>query len=136
MKYNFNYSGKLNCKVEHLGNHKIIETDAPKDNNGRGEAFSPTDLLASSLVTCMMTIMGIHASKKGMPEIEMEGSFEKVMSSNPRRVQEVNGHINVTLPKDKDSESVREFLVEKAHQCPVALSVHPELVQKIDINFL
>ncbi len=88
------YLGQLRTEATHVQSNNKIITDAPTDNNGKGEAFSPTDLVASSLCSCMMTIMGIIARRNGFDLDDMEGEVTKVMVSDPRRVSEV--HINFT----------------------------------------
>lgn len=126
------YQGELHCTARHLRSAKEIETDAPTDNNGKGEAFSPTDLLATSLGLCMITIMGIKARDM---DIDLRGtsiSVGKVMASNPRRVSEVHLRIQVpTTVTDKD----RQILEAAGRACPVAKSLAPELVQHVEFEW-
>lgn len=124
------YKGDLRTQVKHVRSGKRLVTDAPVDNNGRGEAFSPTDLLASSLVSCMMTIMGIYADKNGIKLGKLSAEMTKVMASNPRRVQ----RIEILMKCDnKLDEKTRKKLERAAMACPVAKSIHPEII--LDVKF-
>lgn len=126
------YLGDLRTKGKHLASGEELITDAPKDNNGRGEAFSPTDLLATSLAQCMFTIMGIEARKL---DIDITNAFAKVtkhMGINPRRVVKIQIHIS--LPETAKQYSKQ--LEEAAHQCPVAKSIHPNIEQQITFVYL
>ncbi|MFM7311195.1 MAG: OsmC family protein [Flavobacteriales bacterium] len=119
------YVGELRCMAQHLASGNTMITDAPTDNQGKGEAFSPTDLLCTSLATCMMTIMGIAARER---KIHMEGStvkITKVMAANPRRVHEI--HLSFMLVSDEIGEKELDILKHAAHTCPVALSIHPDI---------
>ena len=127
------YSGSLRTKATHIQSGDTIITDAPTDNNGKGEAFSPTDLFASSLGSCMLTIMGITAQTHGL---DIEGStvhINKIMGTNPRRVAslditiDINGELN---EKDK------KILIKAAKHCPVSKSIHPDIDEQITFNFL
>lgn len=119
------YEGELHCNAVHGPSGAAVATDAPVDNQGRGESFSPTDLLATSLGVCMMTIMGIRA--RGM-QIDLRGTrihVVKEMIADPRRrVRRVG--LRFDLPAGVDP-SRRAELEEAARTCPVALSVHPDL---------
>jgi putative redox protein len=123
------YSGDLRTQATHRasGNHLI--TDAPVDNNGRGEAFSPSDLVCAALGSCMMTIMGIVAKRH---DLDLEGTrieITKIMAADPRRIAEVI--LQFTLPARPFSEKDRALLEHAARTCPVALSLHPDLKQTI-----
>lgn len=123
------YLGALRCESTHQRSQQVIYTDAPPDNHGRGEAFSPTDLLSTSLANCMLTIMGIAA---GTNEHLLNGAFAevtKVMASAPRRVSEI--HLKVYLPAHYP-ENDRARLEEAGRNCPVAKSLHPEIAQNIE----
>jgi uncharacterized OsmC-like protein len=125
------YLGGLRTKAQHIKSGKEIITDAPVDNQGKGEAFSPTDLIATALASCMMTIMGIKARDK---QIDIEGAeacVEKIMASEPRRVSNVI--IKVQMPNKKYSPEEKEILLEAAKGCPVCRSVHPETKVDLDI---
>ena len=129
VKMSIEYQGQLHCQLTHEPSGKQIETDAPKDNNGKGEAFSPTDLMASSLGACMMTIMGIAANRHA---IELKGTtievIKEMITEPVRRI----GKIHVTLkmvagiPKEK-----RNMLETAAHACPVHKSLHPDIITPI-----
>ncbi|MFN4300296.1 MAG: OsmC family protein [Thermaurantimonas sp.] len=123
------YKGDLRCESTHIRSQQIILTDAPPDNHGRGEAFSPTDLLSTSLATCMLTIMGIAAGEK---ENLLKGAYAevtKVMASAPRRVSEI--HLKVYLPEQYPVDD-RPRLEQAGRNCPVAKSLHPDIMQDIE----
>lgn len=125
------YENQLHCSLSHGPSGNRIETDAPKDNNGKGEAFSPTDLLAASLGSCMMTVMGIYAEKN---QLSLSGSHfkvEKIMRANPRMVEKL--HLLMNLPKNI-SEDQKEKLENIALNCPVKLSLHPDI--QIHVQFV
>jgi uncharacterized OsmC-like protein len=126
------YQGNLRTEATHQLSGKSIITDAPPDNNGKGEAFSPTDLLATSLGSCMLTIMGIVAERN---QINMEGitvKITKIMASDPRRV----GEIIVEFRMQKNYTDKEKALLENAAKtCPVAKSLSPDLKQTIIFNY-
>ena len=127
------YNGSLRTKATHTQSGSIIITDAPTDNNGRGEAFSPTDLFASSLGSCMLTIMGITAQTHGL---NIDGSvinIDKIMGANPRRVSSL--HITIDI-NGKLNEKDKKILIKAAEHCPVSKSIHPDIDEKIIFNFL
>lgn len=126
------YLGELTCEATHVRSGNVIRTDAPVDNNGKGEAFSPTDLLATSLAMCMMTVMGIAAREKGIPLGKMNASIEKIMGTNPRRVAGI--HIVLELEEKGWDEKQWAILVHTAQTCPVAKSLHPDLHQNIELK--
>lgn len=125
------YKGNLRCEAEHLQSKSTIETDAPTDNQGKGERFSPTDLLSVSLATCMLTTMGIKAADLNVNMDNAKADVTKHMGSDPRRVAKIE--VSVSLPKNID-EKERLILERSGNNCPVAKSVHPdiELVLKYD----
>jgi len=129
------YLGDLRTEATHLQSGTQILTDAPTDNQGRGEAFSPTDLVAGALGSCMMTIMGIVARRDG---IELTGSgmaITKVMSAEPpRRIARLEITLSMKTP-DPLPEEARTKLERAAHTCPVALSLHPEIEQAIHFRW-
>lgn len=127
------YQGELRAKAEHLQSGTIIFTDAPLDNHGKGEAFSPTDLLATSLGTCMITVMGIEANKLNLDLIGSKLSITKTMGTMPRRVIAVD--INFEIPDRNFTEIQKSKLIEIGLNCPVAKSLHPDLKQNIQFNF-
>lgn len=127
------YLGNLRTEAVHLKSGNKIITDAPPDNNGKGEAFSPTDLLATSLGSCMLTIMGIMAERHA---INIEGTsieITKIMEANPRRVGEII--VEFTMPKNNYSEKEKTLLENAAHTCPVAKSLSSELKQTVIFNY-
>lgn len=127
------YSGNLRTTATHLQSGLSIITDAPTDNNGKGEAFSPTDLLATSLGSCMLTIMGIVADRHG---IKLEGTsieITKIMESNPRRVGEII--VSFSMPNNSFTDKEKELLEHAAHTCPVAKSLSADLKQTIVFNY-
>jgi uncharacterized OsmC-like protein len=127
------YKGKLRTEATHLLSGQSIITDAPLDNNGKGEAFSPTDLLATSLGNCMLTIMGIIADRH---QIIMEGTsvaITKIMASDPRRVSEII--VEIDMSSNKFNEKERQLLENAAKTCPVAKSLHPDIKQTVVFNY-
>lgn len=123
------YEGNLRTHCTHVASQKTVITDAPVDNNGKGEAFSPTDLLATSLVSCMMTLMGITAAKSNIPFENADATMVKIMGTNPRRVIEIQ--IEITLKNQKYTPEQKQLLEDAAHNCPVAKSLHPDLKQTV-----
>jgi uncharacterized OsmC-like protein len=127
------YEGNLRTRAKHLGSGSEIITDAPIDNQGKGEAFSPTDLLSAALGSCMLTIMGIAANTHHIDMDQTRIRITKIMASNPRRVAEVQ--IEFDMPAKGYSDKERAILEHAARTCPVALSVHPDLIQTITFNW-
>jgi putative redox protein len=126
--YEIYYEGKLRTKCIHLGNKSVIETDAPKDNHGRGEEFSPTDLVAVALGTCIMTIMGIAAEKRGVSLEGMRAEVSKEMKSQPHRQI---GKIKVEIYGPALPEEISKKLEEVGHLCPVGKSLASDIVQEV-----
>lgn len=127
------YEGDLRTSGTHLQSSSTLETDAPTDNNGRGERFSPTDLLATSLASCMLTIMGIKA--RGM-ELDMKGvavEVEKIMKPDPRRVGGINLTFHIPEALKEADEKTKTILKNAALTCPVAQSIHPDI--ELNINW-
>lgn len=125
------YLGHLRTEIEHLQSGNKVITDAPLDNHGKGEFFSPTDMFSASLGSCILTIIGISAEGHGF---SIEGTtleIEKVMSSEPpRRVAEIK--INIQLPKGMEYNDKQKRIIESAAKtCPVAQSLHPDIVKNI-----
>ena len=114
------YDGNLRCTATHGPSGKQLITDAPVDNMGKGESFSPTDLLATSMLTCIMTIVAIRADSRQIDVSGMTGSVEKTMASGPRRVAKLE--VVVNLPSDLDIED-RAWLITEGCNCPVCVSV-------------
>ena len=127
------YLGDLRTKSIHVQSGSEIISDAPVDNNGKGEAFSPTDLLATSLGCCMLTIMGIVAGKH---DLNIDGAsieITKIMVADPRRVGEII--VEFTMPKNGYSDKDKHLLENAAHTCPVAKSLSSELKQTVVFNY-
>lgn len=125
------YLGALRTEATHLASGKNFITDAPVDNNGRGEAFSPTDLVATALATCALTVMGIKARSMDFDLEDAEAEVVKVMYDNPRRIGEI--HVKISLRQNCDDHS-RQVLEKTGIHCPVAKSIHPDIQQSI--NFI
>ncbi|WP_297085727.1 OsmC family protein [uncultured Draconibacterium sp.] len=127
------YLGELRTENEHLQSGNKVITDAPTDNQGKGEYFSPTDLLATALGSCIMTIMGIKARDNG---IDIEGTqvdVTKIMASDPRRVAEVI--VEFSFPDKNYTEEEKRLVESVAGISPVPLSLHPDLIQTISFNW-
>jgi putative redox protein len=127
------YIGNLRTSALHVQSSETIITDAPADNQGRGEAFSPTDLLAASLASCMLTIMGIAAREHKFSIDGTEVKITKIMASGPRRVSEII--IDLVFPPNDYSEKQKKIIKLAADTCPVALSLHPDLKQTVIMHF-
>jgi uncharacterized OsmC-like protein len=127
------YLGDLRTENEHLQSGNKIITDAPTDNQGKGEAFSPTDLLAPALGNCIMTIMGIKARDNGIDIKGTEIDVTKIMASDPRRVAEVI--VEFTFPKKNYTKEEKKLIESVAGISPVPLSLHPDLKQTIKFNW-
>jgi putative redox protein len=127
------YLGELRTEAKHVLSGNTLITDAPLDNQGKGEAFSPTDLMSASLGSCMLTIMGIAAKEHGIDINGSTCSITKIMASEPRRVSEIQIHFN--FPAINYSDKQKLILERAAKNCPVAKSLHPDLVQMVRFNF-
>jgi len=127
------YLGQLRTEALHVQSSNKLITDAPTDNNGKGEAFSPTDLASGSLASCMMTIMGIIARRHDFDLDGMTADVTKIMVSEPRRIGEI--HIKFSWPTPPEDSKMIEMLKRGALSCPVALSLHPDIKQVIDFDF-
>jgi uncharacterized OsmC-like protein len=125
------YLGELRTEATHLQSGTLINTDAPKDNHGKGEAFSPTDLTATSLASCMISIMGIVSMKEGFTNVDgATGEVTKIMYSEPRRIGEI--HVKITFPKKDYTDKEKRIYENAAYTCPVAKSLHPDIKQIIE----
>lgn len=119
------YQGDLHCTALHLPSGTTLETDAPVDNNGRGESFSPTDLVATALGVCMATVMGIVAKRKEIPLEGLKVAVRKHMSTDtPRRISKLEVDLDVPLPADHPD---RKLLEATGNGCPVHHSLHPDI---------
>ncbi|MEJ8803678.1 OsmC family protein [Pontibacter sp. H249] len=123
------YKGNLRTSATHVASTNTIITDAPVDNNGKGEAFSPTDLVCAALGSCMMTIMGIVANRCEINVEGMEIETKKIMAAEPRRISEVV--LTFKMPANGYSDKDKAMLENAARTCPVALSLHPDIKQTI-----
>ena len=124
------YEGGLRCRAEHGPSGATLVTDAPVDNHGKGESFSPTDLVATALGGCMMTVMGIVAERHGIELAGMTAETEKVMTAAPpRRIASLRTRITIPLPPDHPQRSALE---QAARACPVHKSLHPEIDAAIE----
>lgn len=122
------YAGHLRTEAVHVASGNTILTDAPVDNHGRGEAFSPTDLVSAALGSCMMTIMGIVAERHGLDLAGVRWEVTKHMLAEPRRIGQIDVtfHLPATL-----TEKEQTILENAARTCPVALSLNPEIRQEV-----
>lgn len=128
------YLGDLRTENVHLQSGAKIVTDAPCDNRGKGQSFSPTDLLATALGNCIMTIMGIKAMDNGIDIVGTRLEITKIMASDPRRVAEVV--VEFFFPTDKNyTEEEKQLIESVAGISPVPLSVHPDMKQTIRFNW-
>ncbi|MCO5260528.1 MAG: OsmC family protein [Crocinitomicaceae bacterium] len=125
------YIGSLRTKCTHYRSGTEIITDAPIDNNGRGEAFSPTDLVATAYASCMMTIIGIYCNEHGLNFKNGVAEITKVMSAAPRRISEIV--IDLDLSGNGWDEDEKERVLRAGKACPVAKSVHENIVITFDI---
>ncbi len=132
-KIESSYLGELRVSSTHLASNTEIITDAPVDNNGKGESFSPTDLVATALGTCMITVMGIYAEKNGILMPNVYSRTNKVMSSTPRKISKLK--IEIIFGDNQLSEVEKQSLKDVALNCPVAKSLHPDLKQELEFNF-
>jgi putative redox protein len=127
------YLGGLRTKTVHVKSGNSVTTDAPTDNNGKGEAFSPTDLVSAALSSCMMTLMGMTAEREGINLEGLRSEVVKVMGANPRKIAEIK--VNFSHPNLVATEVQKQKLKNAAHTCPVALSLSENLKQTISFNF-
>ena len=128
------YEGELRTVARHLQSGTEIETDAPTDNQGKGERFSPTDLVATALGACMATTMGIRTRDQQVDLRGMKLSVLKIMAADPRRISGIN--IVFDFPDGQVfDEKTRTILERIAHTCPVMYSIHPDLEVKVDFHW-
>jgi len=126
------YLEDLRCEMKHLKSGVLIHTDAPIDNNGKGESFSPTDLLAAALGSCMLTILAIRANTKRIDIGTPNYTIKKIMDANPRRVKAIE--IEISFEKSILLDD-RKYLENEALNCPVALSLSKDLEQKVTFKY-
>ena len=127
------YKNNLRTEAQHISSGQKIITDAPLDNNGKGEAFSPTDLVATALASCMITIMAIAAEKNGINISETSASVKKIMGTNPRTISDIV--IEIKMSKDLAFKD-RKRLEKAALACPVHKSLHPDMNKEITFSYI
>ena len=126
------YKGELRTEATHIKSNELIITDAPIDNHGKGEAFSPTDLMSTSLASCMITIMGITANNHEINIVGTKAEVLKIMAENPRRVAGID--VKMTMPEINYSDKEKSILKHAAENCPVMKSIHPDI--KVNLDFV
>lgn len=126
------YEGALRTTCTHLRSGNDFETDAPIDNNGKGERFSPTDLMATSLATCMLTVMGIKARTMDFDLTGIKVEVEKIMKAEPRRVGGIRLFFHFPQELTSIDEKTKQVLKRIGETCPVAQSIHPNIEVMID----
>ena len=126
------YTGDLRTTCTHLQSQSAFETDAPVDNNGKGERFSPTDLMATSLAACMITVMGIKARSMGFDLNDIRIDVLKIMKAEPRRVGGINLTFFIPGSLVDIDEKTKAILKNTGETCPVIRSIHPDIEVKID----
>lgn len=131
--YETTYIGELRTKVVHGRNGEEITTDAPVDNKGKGEYFSPTDMVSSALCSCIFTIMGIKAGENGFSIDGAKATTTKVMRNDPRRIKEI--HIEYDFTGHDFTDEQKDLLRELVHASPVPRSLHPEIKQNVQLKF-
>ncbi len=127
------YSGGLRTVSTHLKSGVQISTDAPVDNKGKGEAFSPTDLMATSYASCFLTIIGIHCEENGVNFVNGTAEVTKIMGDQPRRIARLE--IAVDLSGNGWNDELCQRIERVGRACPVALSVHPDMEVQIEFTF-
>lgn len=126
------YLGDLRTQCVHLRSGNAFITDAPTDNNGKGEAFSPTDTVATALASCMLTVMGIKAADMAVELLNSSAEVTKFMEASPRRISKIE--VLLKLPK-KVSDKEKAILENTARTCPVLQSLHPDIIKEIDFQW-
>lgn len=127
------YKGSLRTENTHTRSGNLVITDAPVDNKGKGEAFSPTDLVCTALSSCMLTTMAILADQEGIDITGMQTEVIKIMTSNPRKIGEIQ--IKLSHPGLRATPEQINKLKHAAHTCPVALSLHDTVKQTVSFSF-
>ena len=134
-KFITTYLGELRCENLHEQSGTKILTDAPTDNQGKGSAFSPTDLCALSLTTCIITTMGIYAQLKEFSIAAISADTYKIMQSNPRMISKIKIDLRIELGADATDRN-QEGLSRIVNSCPVSKSLHPDIEQEVTIDFV
>jgi len=133
VKMNVVYEGKKHCSLRHEPSQSVIETDAPLDNQGLGERFSPTDLVGAALCSCILTTMALVAERDGLNIEGSTGSVVKEMASSPRRIKSLT--VEITLPAAL-TVAQRQKLEHAARACPVHASLHPDVEKPISFSYV
>jgi putative redox protein len=129
------YEGNLRCNARHLQSNSLIETDAPTDNRGKGERFSPTDLVCTALATCMITTMAMKATDMGIELKNTIVNVQKHMASDPRRIAKID--VELTFPDTLKLEEKDKIILQRVgDHCPVIKSLHPDVVINASYNWL
>lgn len=126
------YLGNLRTAAKHLKSKDTIITDAPVDNNGKGQAFSPTDLIATSLASCVMTIIGIFCAKNNIGFDHCEAQVEKIMGNNPRKIDQIN--VTFDVSKNEWDSKILNKIIKASKACPVAVTLENQV--QIDYKFI
>lgn len=126
------YLGELRTSSIHINSGSEIISDAPLDNNGKGEAFSPTDTVANGLATCMFTVMGIKARDMDVDLSNSTAEVTKIMAADPRRISEIHIVFNLNVAVDDKTKTILE---RTANTCPVHYSLHPDIKKEITFNW-
>ena len=126
------YLGHLRTESVHVKSNNAFITDAPIDNNGKGEAFSPTDTVATALASCMLTVMGIKAKDMALDMAGTTAEVKKTMTSNPRRISKIEVILNLPFIADDKTKAILE---RTAYTCPVHYSLHPDIEKDISFNW-
>lgn len=126
------YTGDLRTTNHHLNSGSEFLTDAPKDNHGLGQAFSPTDTIATGLANCMLTVMGIKARSLGVDMVNATAEVTKTMAAGPRRIARIKVHVR--MPKGIPAEH-HKILEHAANTCPVIYSLHPDIEKEISYEW-
>ena len=128
------YAGELRTVATHLQSGSVIETDPPVDNQGKGERFSPTDLVATALGSCMVTIMGIKARDMAVDLRGMQVSIQKIMKADPRRIAGID--LTFEFPDGLQVDEKQKTILERAaNTCPVMFSIHPDIGVNVTFNW-
>lgn len=126
------YLGELRTSSIHINSGSEIISDAPLDNNGKGEAFSPTDTVANALASCMFTVMGIKAREMNVDFSNSTAEVTKIMGTDPRRITEIQVTFNMSIAVDEKTQTILE---RTAMTCPVFYSLHPDIKKDIRFNW-
>lgn len=132
--YTVEYLGRLRTRMIHEESGSEVITDAPRDNEGEGSAFSPTDIVSAATGACMLTIIGIRARKSGIVVQEAACHIEKIMGGPPRRIIGIKAQVSLSITPD--TQAYRSLLEEAAKSCPVILSLNPEIKKEIEFRWL